>query len=151
MTNEKNDFTQGSILKKLALFMLPIFGSPCTAGSIRCRRPSGSWTLRLYLRTVCCFYRKPGTEPCYLCGDTVCYGNHSPHSPLSWRKKAGTDWLCYWRCCSCFCCHFCHTFYCNDCFRPPYFRAYAGSCGGCFTYHKLCKNLWKRHLLHCCL
>ena len=27
MTNEKNDFTQGSILKKLALFMLPIFGA----------------------------------------------------------------------------------------------------------------------------
>ncbi len=108
LTNEKNDFTQGSILKKLALFMLPILG-PLSAGSIRCRRPSSSWTLRLYIRTVCCFYRKPGTEPCYLCGDTVCYGNHSPHSPLSWRKKAGTNWLCYWRCCSCFCCNFCHT------------------------------------------
>ena len=27
MTNEKNDFTQGSILKKLALFMLPILGA----------------------------------------------------------------------------------------------------------------------------
>ena len=27
MTNEQNDFTQGSILKKLALFMLPIFGA----------------------------------------------------------------------------------------------------------------------------
>ena len=36
-------------------------------------------------------------------------------------------------------------------FRPPYFRTYAGSCGGCFTYHKLCKNLWKRYFLHCCL
>ena len=21
----------------------------------------------------------------------------------------------------------------------------------CFTYHKLCKNLWKRYFLHCCL
>ena len=27
MTNEKNDFTQGNILKKLALFMLPILGA----------------------------------------------------------------------------------------------------------------------------
>ena len=27
MTNAKNDFTQGSILKKLALFMLPILGA----------------------------------------------------------------------------------------------------------------------------
>ena len=27
LTNEKNDFTQGSILKKLALFMLPILGA----------------------------------------------------------------------------------------------------------------------------
>ena len=27
MTNEKNDFTKGSILKKLALFMLPILGA----------------------------------------------------------------------------------------------------------------------------
>ena len=27
MTSEKNDFTQGSILKKLALFMLPILGA----------------------------------------------------------------------------------------------------------------------------
>ncbi len=27
MTSEKNDFTKGSILKKLALFMLPILGA----------------------------------------------------------------------------------------------------------------------------
>lgn len=27
LTNAKNDFTQGSILKKLALFMLPILGA----------------------------------------------------------------------------------------------------------------------------
>ena len=27
MTSAKNDFTQGSILKKLALFMLPILGA----------------------------------------------------------------------------------------------------------------------------
>lgn len=27
MTSEKNDFTQGSILKKLSLFMLPILGA----------------------------------------------------------------------------------------------------------------------------
>ena len=27
LTNEKNDFTQGNILKKLALFMLPILGA----------------------------------------------------------------------------------------------------------------------------
>ena len=27
MTSERNDFTQGSILKKLALFMLPILGA----------------------------------------------------------------------------------------------------------------------------
>ena len=66
--------------------MLPILGA-CTAGSIWCCRPSGSWTLRLHLRIICRFYRKPGTEPCYLCGNTVRYGNHSPHSPISWRKR----------------------------------------------------------------
>lgn len=29
MKNDKTDFTQGSIPKKLALFMLPILGSLC--------------------------------------------------------------------------------------------------------------------------
>ena len=147
----KKWFYPGKHSEKACPFYAADSWCPCTAGSIWCRRPSGSWTLWLHLRIICRFYRKPGTEPCDFCGDTVCYGNHSPHSPLSWRKKAWTDWLCYWRCCSCFCCYFCHTFYCNDCFCPPYFRAYAGSCGGCFTYYKLCKNLWKRYFLHCCL
>ena len=128
MTNEKNDFTQGSILKKLALFMLPIlgalvlqaaygavdllvvgrFGSTSGLSAVS----TGSQVLNLVTFVVTQFAM----------GITVLIARYLG------EKKAGTDWLCYWRCCSCFCCHFCHTFYCNDCFRPPYFRAYAGSC-----------------------
>ena len=127
MTNEKNDFTQGSILKKLALFMLPIlgalilqaaygavdllvvgrFGSTSGLSAVS----TGSQVLNLVTFVVTQFAM----------GITVLIARYLG------EKKAGTDWLCYWRCCSCFCCHFCHTFYCNDCFRPPYFRAYAGS------------------------
>ena len=128
LTNEKNDFTQGNILKKLALFMLPIlgalilqaaygavdllvvgrFGSTSGLSAVS----TGSQVLNLVTFVVTQFAM----------GITVLIARYLG------EKKAGTDWLCYWRCCSCFCCHFCHTFYCNDCFRPPYFRAYAGSC-----------------------
>ena len=127
LTNEKNDFTQGNILKKLALFMLPIlgalilqaaygavdllvvgrFGSTSGLSAVS----TGSQVLNLVTFVVTQFAM----------GITVLIARYLG------EKKAGTDWLCYWRCCSCFCCHFCHTFYCNDCFRPPYFRAYAGS------------------------
>ena len=36
MTNDKADFTQGSILKKLSFFMLPVLGGIDSASSLRC-------------------------------------------------------------------------------------------------------------------
>ena len=85
---------------------------------------------------------------CYLCGDWFALWESTVLIALSWRKKSRNGLALYWQFCSCFCCYFC-PFYCNDCFRPP-FPCYAGSQGGCFTYHKLCKNLWEAVFLHCC-
>ena len=34
MTNDKADFTQGSILKKLVLFMMPVLGALVLAGGL---------------------------------------------------------------------------------------------------------------------
>ena len=36
MKSDKADFTQGSILKKLVAFMMPVLGALNFAGSLRC-------------------------------------------------------------------------------------------------------------------
>lgn len=41
MNNQNADFTQGSILKKLFWFMVPILGALIFAGCLRSRRPVG--------------------------------------------------------------------------------------------------------------
>ena len=106
MTNEKNDFTKGSILKKLALFMLPILGALVLQAAYGAVDLLVVGRFGYHLRTFRSFRRKPGTESGHLCSNTVCNGNYSSHCPLSWGKETGTDWFCNWRRNSCFCCNF---------------------------------------------
>ena len=126
MTNEKNDFTQGSILKKLALFMLPIlgalilqaaygavdllvvgrFGSTSGLSAVS----TGSQVLNLVTFVVTQFAM----------GITVLIARY-----LGEKSRNGLALLL--AVLQLFLLSFLPYFYCNDCFRPPYFRAYAGS------------------------
>ena len=87
MTNEKNDFTKGSILKKLALFMLLILGrlgSRAAYGAVdllvvgRFGSTSGLSAVSTGARDL---------NLVTLCSNTVCNGNYSSHCPLSWGKE----------------------------------------------------------------
>ena len=128
MTSEKNDFTQGSILKKLSLFMLPIlgalvlqaaygavdllvvgrFGSTSGLSAVS----TGSQVLNLVTFVVTQFAT----------GITVLIARYLG------EKKIETNWFCYWRRSSCFYCYFCYTVYRNGLSRPPYFCSDAGAC-----------------------
>ena len=55
--NDMMDFTQGSILKKLLRFMVPILGALDLTGGLRCGRPAGSGTVRLHFGIVRSLYR----------------------------------------------------------------------------------------------
>lgn len=72
MTSEKNDFTQGSILKKLSLFMLPILGALVLQAAYGAVDLLVVGRFGFYLRTFCRIYRKSGAESGVLCGDAVC-------------------------------------------------------------------------------
>ena len=128
MTSERNDFTQGSILKKLSLFMLPIlgalvlqaaygavdllvvgrFGSTSGLSAVS----TGSQVLNLVTFVVTQFAM----------GITVLIARYLG------EKKAGTDWLCNWRRCSSICSYFHCTFYSYGRICPTDFCTYAGSC-----------------------
>lgn len=130
MTSEKNDFTKGSILKKLALFMLPIlgalvlqaaygavdllvvgrFGSTSGLSAVS----TGSQVLNLVTFVVTQFAM----------GITVLI------APLPWGKETGTDWFCNWRRSSCIYCNFSCTVRNYGDFCTPHFCAYAGTTGG---------------------
>ena len=74
MTNDKADFTQGSILKKLVAFMMPVLGALILQAAYGA----------VDLLVVGSFHRKPGAEPGNLCSSSVCNGNYGPDRPLSW-------------------------------------------------------------------
>lgn len=72
--NDKADFTQGSILKKLVLFMLPVLGAlilQAAYGAVDLLVVGRFW---LDFRTFCGFYGKSGFKSGYICGDSVCNG-----------------------------------------------------------------------------
>ena len=101
MTDKTADFTQGSILKKLVAFMMPVlgalilqaaygavdllvvgrFGSTSGLSAVS----TGSQVLNLVTFVVVQF----------------AMGYHGSDCTLSRRKKTGTDWLGHRRCCNC--------------------------------------------------
>ena len=96
MNNDKADFTQGSILKKLIAFMIPVlgalilqaaygavdllvvgrFGSTSGLSAVS----TGSQVLNLVTFVV---HRKPGTESGDICSNSVRNGYHRFDRPLS--------------------------------------------------------------------
>ena len=81
MNNDKADFTQGSILKKLIAFMIP--RRTDSAGGIRRGRSAGGWTVRFDFRPFRCLHRQPGLKPRHLRRNPVRYGYHGFDRPLS--------------------------------------------------------------------
>ena len=149
MTNDKADFTRGSILKKLVAFMMPILGAlilqaPTASG------PSGGGKIRFHLRSFRSFYRKPGAQPGDFRGDSVCHGYHGSDCPLSRREEAGEDWSRYRRIRRCVHDHLCDSFLgvMVSLARPisVLMQAPRGSVG---SYCRLCEDLRKRYLFHC--
>ena len=148
LTSAKNDFTQGSILKKLALFMLPIlgalvlqaaygavdllvvgrFGSTSGLSAVS----TGSQVLNLVTFVVIQFAT----------AITILIARYLG------EKKAGTDRFCdRWRGCD-----FCGNFHCfifpDGGFCPSHRCTYAGPCRSCGSDHQLCAHLRKRYFLH---
>ena len=78
MANDKTDFTQGSILKKLVAFMIPVLGALILQAAY------GAVDLLVDFRTFRCLNRKPGPESGDLCGHTARHGNHRIDRTLSW-------------------------------------------------------------------
>ena len=150
MTNEKNDFTQGSILKKLALFMLPIlgalilqaaygavdllvvgrFGSTSGLSAVS----TGSQVLNLVTFVVTQFAM----------GITVLIarylGEKKPERIGSVIGGAAVVFAVISA-----------ILFIVMMLSPTLFPYLCRLLRSCFTYHKLCKNLWKRYFLHCCL
>ena len=81
MNNDKADFTQGSILKKLIAFMIPVLGALILQAAY------GAVDLlvvgRFDLRSFRCLHRQPGLKPRHLRRNPVCYGYHGFDRPLS--------------------------------------------------------------------
>ena len=73
MNNDKADFTQGSILKKLIAFMIPVLGALILQAAY------GAFDLRSFRR----FDGQPGLKPRHLRRNSVRYGYHRFDRPLS--------------------------------------------------------------------
>lgn len=85
MTNDKADFTQGSILKKLVAFMMPVLGALILQAAY------GAVDLLVVGRfgstsglSAVSTGSQVGAEPGNLCSSSVCNGNYGPDRPLSW-------------------------------------------------------------------
>ena len=89
--NDKADFTQGSILKKLIAFMMPVLGALILQAAY------GAVDLLVVGR----FGSTSGIESCHFRSDSVCDGNHGFDSKVSGRKETGSDRFGYWRLGSC--------------------------------------------------
>ena len=81
MNNDKADFTQGSILKKLIAFMIPVLGALILQAAY------GAADLlvvgRFDFRPFRCLHRQPGLKPRHLRRNPVRYGYHGFDRPLS--------------------------------------------------------------------
>ena len=81
MNNDKADFTQGSILKKLIAFMIPVLGALILQAAY------GAADLlvvgRFGFRPFRCLHRQPGLKPRHLRRNPVRYGYHGFDRPLS--------------------------------------------------------------------
>lgn len=81
--NNNADFTQGSILKKLIAFMIPVLGALILQAAY------GAVDLLVVGRfgttsgPLCRIHRQPGTESCHFCCHTARHGHHGPGRPLS--------------------------------------------------------------------
>ena len=98
MTDKTADFTQGSILKKLVAFMMPVLGALILQAAY------GAVDLLVVGRfgsTSGLSAVSTGSQVLNLVTFVVCYGYHGSDRALSRRKETGTDWLRHWRCCNC--------------------------------------------------
>ena len=131
MTNGKADFTQGSILKKLVFFMMPVlgalilqaaygavdllvvgrFGSTSGLSAVS----TGSQVLNLVTFVVI----------------TVCYGHYRFDCPVSGRKKAGRNRSSHQRSSGGIYYYFCSAVSGHGMFGTAHFRSDAGTGRGC--------------------
>ena len=145
MTSAKNDFTQGSILKKLALFMLPIlralvlqaaygavdllvvgrFGSTSGLSAVS----TGSQVLNLVTFVVIQF----ATAITILIARYL--GEKRPERIGSVIGGGNFHWFIFP----------------DGGFCASHRSTYAGTCRGGGSDHQLCPHLWKRYFLHRCL
>ena len=129
MTNDKADFTQGSILKKLVAFMMPVlgalilqaaygavdllvvgrFGSTSGLSAVS----TGSQVLNLVTFVVIQF----------------AIGYYSSDRPVLRRKETRTNRCSHWWSCNCVYHDLHWTFCCNGMFCTSDFRADAGTSG----------------------
>ena len=77
--NDKADFTQGSILKKLIAFMIPVLGALILQAAY------GAVDLLVVGRfgSTSGLYGKSGIESCNFCSDTVCNGYYGTDCEIS--------------------------------------------------------------------
>ena len=151
MTNDKADFTQGSILKKLVAFMMPVlgalilqaaygavdllvvgrFGSTSGLSAVS----TGSQVLNLVTFVVVQFAM----------GITVLIARYLG------EKKAGTDRSCDRRSRGGFCHDLCGTVFPDGVFFTANLHSDAGSDGSCQSDSSLCPYLWRWYLFYCSL
>lgn len=84
MKSDKADFTQGSILKKLVAFMMPVLGAlilQAAYGAVDLL-VVGRFGSTSGLSAVST--RKSGTEPGYVCGSSVRHGYYGSDRQISW-------------------------------------------------------------------
>ena len=81
MNTDKTDFTQGSILKKLSLFMLPVLGAlvlQAAYGAVDLL-VVGHFGSTAGLSAV-----STGSQLLNLCGNAACHGRYGFDRPLYW-------------------------------------------------------------------
>lgn len=83
MNNDKADFTQGSILKKLIAFMIPVLGALILQAAYGAVDLLVVGTVRFDLRSFRRFDGQPGLKPRHLRRNSVRYGYHRFDRPLS--------------------------------------------------------------------
>ena len=149
MTNDRSDFTQGNILKKLVSFMMPILGALILQAAY------GAVDLLVVGRfgsTAGLSAVSTGSQVLNLVTFVVVqFGYYSSDRPLSGRKKTRKDRSCYRRRCNCvyndFGCAVCY----NGSFCTSDFCADAGAGISRQSYIQLCTYLWRRYFLYCSL
>lgn len=86
MVNDKTDFTQGSILKKLVAFMMPVLGALILQAAYGASGSAGGRTIWFNIGAFRCIDRKSGIESGYICGNTARDGNYRIDRAVSGRE-----------------------------------------------------------------